>query len=77
MSWELLQHVSVTLVAVGAAGVLLRQVAAFLWPTKEGAVCANCVSSTKPTARSLSRPAAGAGKTVMTVQVIRGRSTHK
>jgi hypothetical protein len=74
MSWELAQHIGVTIIAVAAAGVLLQQVAAFVWPKKDAPACANCASRK---ASPSSRLDANGGKTVMTVPVIRGRSARR
>ena len=43
------QHAVVTLTAMGAAGVLLREVGAFLWPRKDAPACSSCSSGQQRT----------------------------
>jgi hypothetical protein len=51
MSWEMVQHAVVTLTAMGAAGVLLREVGAFLWPRKGAPACGNCSTGKQRSAK--------------------------
>ena len=62
------QHVVVTLTALGAAGVLLREMAAFLWPKKNAPGCGQCASGRE---RSTKRAPTGTGEGV--VLQIQGR----
>ena len=55
---ELLQDAIVTLVAVGAAGVLVRRLVAFAKPRRSGEIaCSSCPSSTSSSTRRPSTPA--------------------
>jgi hypothetical protein len=63
MSWDLIQHIAVTLVAVVAAGVLCRQVLVLVWPRRQQQpACANCPSARQS---KRARPASAPGETVI------------
>ena len=68
MNWDLVQHALVTLAAMAASGVLLREVAAFLWPRKGTPACGQCASGKQ---RSKQAAPARSGETV--VVQIQGR----
>ncbi len=66
MTWDLAQHLVVTVAAMGSAGVILREVVAFLWPRKGAPTCGNCASGKQ---RSSKRAAARtAGTVVLQIQ---------
>ena len=52
MTWEMVQHAVVTLTAMGAASVLLREVGAFLWPRKGAPACGQCSTGQQRTRKS-------------------------
>ena len=57
---EMLQHVIVTLVAFGAAGVVFRRVFTIVKPARGGeSACASCPSATKHAATVQPAPALG------------------
>jgi hypothetical protein len=67
VNWDLVQHAVVTLAAIGASGVLLREVAAFLFPRKGAPTCSQCSSG----AQQSRKRGARTGETV--VLQIQGR----
>ncbi len=71
MTWDLLQHAIVTLAAMAASGVVLREVTAFLWPRKNTPACGQCSSGQQRSRKT------AAARTVETVVLqIQGRRRH-
>ena len=70
MSSDLIQHAVVTVAAIGAGSVIVRRLAAFVWPKQGAPTCGNCSSGQQ---RSSKRAPARAIETTV-LQIQRRRS---